>query len=163
MAEQITHITGSKEEIYLSLLPQIKALIEDEPDLIANLGNITAVLKDAFNHLWTGFYLVKSEKELVLGPFQGMLACTRIKTGKGVCGIAWEKEKIQVVPDVHMFPNHICCDMRSKSEIVVPLFKDNKVWGVLDIDSEEFDTFDKTDEKYLQILCNEIISAKEYQ
>jgi len=163
MAEQITHITGSKEEIYLSLLPQIKALIEDEPDLIANLGNIAAVLKDAFKHLWVGFYLVKSENELVLGPFQGMLACTRIKKGKGVCGRAWEREETQVVPDVHMFPHHICCDMRSNSEIVVLLVRDNKIWGVLDVDSEEFDAFDKIDEKYLEILCNEIISAKEYQ
>ena len=163
MAEEIIHVSGSKEEIYLSLLPQIKSLIEDEPDLIANLANITAVLKDAFKHLWIGFYLVKSENELVLGPFQGMLACTRIKKGKGVCGIAWQKEETQVVPDVHMFPNHICCDMRSSSEIVVPLVKDNKIWGVLDIDSEEFDAFDKIDEKYLEILCNEIISTKEYQ
>jgi GAF domain-containing protein len=162
MAEQITRTTGSKEEIYVSLLPLIKALVENESDLIANLANITAVLKDAFQYLWIGFYLVK-EDELVLGPFQGMLACTRIKKGKGVCGTAWEETTTQIVPDVNMFPNHICCDSRSRSEIVVPLIKNNKVWGVLDVDSEEPDSFDKTDRKYLEKLCHEIISTKEYK
>lgn len=163
MAEQITYTAGSKEEIYISLLPQIKSLIEDESDLIANLANITAILKDAFKHLWIGFYLVKSENELVLGPFQGMLACTRIKKGKGVCGTAWENKSTEIVGNVNMFPGHIFCDMRSQSEIVVPLIRNNEVWGVLDIDSDMFDNFDKTDKLYLEKLCNEIISAKEYK
>lgn len=164
MAEQILYpAAGSKEEIYISILPQIKALVEDESDLIANLGNITAVLKEAFNHLWIGFYLVKSENELVLGPFQGSLACTRIKKGRGVCGTAWETAATQVVADVNAIPNHICCDARSRSEIVVPLVCDNKVWGVLDIDSDELGSFDNIDREYLERLCNEIISCKEYK
>jgi len=163
MAEQITYSTGSKEDIYLSLLPQINALIADESDLIANLSNITAILKDAFKHLWIGFYLAKSNDELVLGPFQGSLACTRIKKGRGVCGTAWEKAETQIVPDVNMFPNHICCDSRSRSEIVVPLIKNNEVWGVLDMDSEDLDMFDSIDQLYLEKLCNEIISAKKYK
>lgn len=162
MAEQISIPFGNKEDIYMSILPQIKAIIEDESDLIANLANISAVLKEAFNHLWIGFYLVKSENELVLGPFQGSLACTRIKRGKGVCGMAWEKMTTQLVPDVNEYPGHISCDARSRSEIVVPLIKDGKVWGVLDIDSDELDTFDKTDQVYLEILCNQIITAKKY-
>ena len=162
MADHIFYTTGSKEEIYVSLLPQIKALIEDESDLIANLANITAILKGAFKHLWIGFYLVKSKEELVLGPYQGALACTRIKNGKGVCGTAWKEAKTQIVPDVSLFPNHIYCDMASQSEIVIPLIRNNEVWGVLDIDSDELNTFDKTDQHYLEVLCNEIISAKEY-
>lgn len=137
--------------------------MEGESDLIANLGNITAVLKDAFQHLWVGFYLVKPENELVLGPFQGALACTRIKKGRGVCGTAWEKATTQIVPDVNLFPNHICCDIRSRSEIVVPLIRNNEVWGVLDIDSEKPDCFDKTDREYLEKLCNEMIAVKEYK
>ncbi|MDR3118814.1 MAG: GAF domain-containing protein [Mediterranea sp.] len=163
MPEQITLITGSKEEVYESLLPQIEALMENESDLIACLGNVAAVLKNAFRHLWIGFYLVKSESELVLGPFQGSLACTRIKKGKGVCGTAWEKAATQIIPDVNNFPNHICCDVRSRSEIVVPLIKNGEVWGVLDVDSDELDRFDETDRKYLEKLCNEILSAKEYR
>lgn len=163
MAEQISYPTGSKEDVYISILPQIEALLEGEDDLIANLANVTAVLHDAFKHLWIGFYLVKSENELVLGPFQGMLACTRIKKGKGVCGTAWSDAKTQVVGDVHMFPGHICCDTRSRSEIVVPLIRNNEVWGVLDIDSEIFDAFDKIDQQYLEELCNEIIATKEYK
>ena len=163
MAEHISYdATGGKEELYISLLPQIKALLDGEDDLIANLGNIAAVLKDAFKHLWIGFYLVKSDNELVLGPFQGMLACTRIRKGKGVCGTAWEQALTQVVPDVNLFPNHICCDTASCSEIVVPLIRDGKVWGVLDIDSDEYETFDQIDQLYLEKLCNEIISAKTY-
>lgn len=160
-----THITvrgGNKKEIYISILPQIKAIIEDESDLIANLANVTAVLKEAFKHLWIGFYLVKSENELVLGPFQGSLACTRIKKGRGVCGMAWEKMETQLVPNVNEFPDHICCDARSRSEIVVPLIQKGKVWGVLDVDSDELDTFDKTDQIYLEKLCNQIIANKEY-
>jgi len=163
MAEHISYPAGSKEEIYISILPQIKALVEDESDLIANLGNITAVLKEAFNHLWTGFYLVKSENELVLGPFQGKLACTRIKKGKGVCGTAWETATTQVVADVYAIPNHIFCDAMSRSEIVVPLIHNNEVWGVLDIDNDEINSFDEIDRKYLEELCNEIISGKEYK
>lgn len=160
MAKQLQYITGDKKEIYESLLPQIKTLIEDEDDLIANLANITAVLKEVFKHLWIGFYLVKSKNELVLGPFQGSLACTRINKGKGVCGTAWEEGKTQVIADVCALPNHIFCDMRSKSEIVVPLIRGNEVWGVLDMDSDRLNTFDQTDRFYLEKLCSEIISAR---
>jgi len=164
MAEQISYvIDGTKEEVYESLLQQIEALLDGENDLIANLGNISAILKEAFKHLWIGFYLVKSENELVLGPFQGSLACTRIRKGKGVCGTAWANAATEIVPDVHLVPNHIFCNMKSRSEIVVPLIRNNEVWGVLDIDSEELDTFDKTDQIYLEKLCNEIISTKEYE
>lgn len=163
MAKQIIYADGNKEDIYISLLPQIKALLEDEDDLIANLANVTAVLKDTFKHLWVGFYLVKSENELVLGPFQGSLACTRIKKGKGVCGTAWQECITQLIPDVNLFPNHIFCDTRSRSEIVVPLIRDNKVWGVLDIDSDNLDDFDKIDQRYLEELCNEVLSTKEYR
>ena len=145
----------SKEEIYQDLLPQIKALIQDESDLIANLSNITAVLHFPFHHHWTGFYLVKNN-ELVLGPFQGPVACTRIAFGKGVCGTAWKTKKTQIVADVNQFEGHIACSPLSKSEIVVPLTGNNEVWGILDIDSSELDTFDDTDEKYLTLICEMI-------
>lgn len=158
MSTHITYTAGTKEEKYATLLPQIEALIQGETDLVANLGNVSAVLKEGFKHLWIGFYLVK-EGELVLGPFQGPLACTRIRKGKGVCGTAWEKAITQVVPDVEQFPGHISCSSASRSEIVVPLIHNNRVWGVLDIDSDEIATFDEVDKKYLEILCNEIISA----
>ena len=141
----------SKEEKYLSLLPQIEALITDEEDLIANLANISAALKEAFGFFWVGFYLVKGE-ELVLGPFQGPIACTRIGYGKGVCGTAWKEGKTQLVPDVDAFPGHIACSSASRSEIVVPVIKDGEVFMVLDVDSDQLNDFDATDQKYLEQL-----------
>jgi GAF domain-containing protein len=149
MAEDLNVITGSKEEQYQSLLPQIKALIEGETDLIANLANITAALKGQFSWLWVGFYLVKNE-ELVLGPFQGPVACTRIKKGRGVCGAAWQNKETLIVPDVTKFPGHIACSSLSKSEIVIPLIKDGEVFGVLDVDSMSLSDFDNVDKKYLE-------------
>lgn len=152
MAEELTFISGSKEEQYPSLLPQVKALIEGEEDLVANLANVAAVLKEAFDFFWVGFYLVKQDR-LVLGPFQGPVACTRIRKGKGVCGTAWEEAKTQLVPDVEAFPGHIACSSLSRSEIVVPLIKEGRVWGVLDIDSDLLNFFDETDRKYLEEMC----------
>lgn len=152
MAEELTFISGSKEEQYLSLLPQVKALIEGEEDLVANLANVAAVLKEAFDFFWVGFYLVKQDR-LVLGLFQGPVACTRIRKGKGVCGTAWEEAKTQLVPDVEAFPGHIACSSLSRSEIVVPLIKEGRVWGVLDIDSDLLNFFDETDRKYLEEMC----------
>lgn len=163
MAESLIIAEGSKEEKYKTLVPQIKSLIEGEKDQIANLANITAAIQDTFHHLWVGFYIVKpaaqptdkASHELVLGPFQGPIACTRIKKGRGVCGTAWLEAKTQVVPDVELFPGHIACSSRSKSEIVVPLFDNNKeVCGVLDIDSEQINTFDHIDAKYLEEICS---------
>jgi L-methionine (R)-S-oxide reductase len=149
MAEDLQIITGSKEEQYQALLPQIKALITGEPDLIANLANTAAALFQQFRWLWVGFYLVKGE-ELVLGPFQGPVACTRIKKGRGVCGSSWKKKETLIVPDVEKFPGHIACSSLSRSEIVVPLVHDGNVWGVLDVDSEALDQFDEIDKKYLE-------------
>ncbi|MET3113859.1 L-methionine (R)-S-oxide reductase [Pedobacter sp. CG_S7] len=152
MADDLKIIEGNhKETQYQSLLPQIEALISGENDLIANLGNITAALKEQFKWLWVGFYLVKNE-ELILGPFQGPVACTRIKKGRGVCGASWEREETLIVPDVDAFPGHIACSSASKSEIVLPLFKDNVVMGVLDIDSEYLSHFDAVDAIYLNKL-----------
>lgn len=154
MAEDLKITTSDlKQDQYQSLLPQIEALLFGETDLIANLGNISAALKSQFNWLWVGFYLVKTD-ELVLGPFQGPVACTRIKRGKGVCGTAWEKAETIIVPDVEAFPGHIACSSASKSEIVLPIFKDLQVFGVLDIDSDQLGQFDDVDELYL----NKIIS-----
>lgn len=155
MAEELTVINGSKEEQYRSLLPQIKALIEGEEDVIANLANVAAVLKTAFGFFWVGFYLVKQD-ELVLGPFQGPVACTRIRKGRGVCGMAWQEAATQLVPDVDAFPGHIACSSLSRSEIVVPLCKEGEVWGVLDIDSDQLATFDDTDRLYLEQLATYI-------
>lgn len=149
MAEDLAITEGSKEEIYQSLLPQIKALIEGEPDLVANLANIAAALKEQFGWLWVGFYLVKND-ELVLGPFQGPVACTRISKGRGVCGAAWQQAETLIVPDVEKFPGHIACSSLSRSEIVVPLISNNEVVGVLDVDSELLNLFDETDKKYLE-------------
>ena len=149
MAENLLITKGTKEEQYESLLPQIKALLEGEPDLIANLANITGALKEQFNWLWVGFYLVKND-ELVLGPFQGPVACTRIKKGKGVCGASWAKAQTLIVPDVEKFPEHIACSSLSRSEIVVPIIRNNKVIGVLDVDSIEPDQFDNIDQDYLE-------------
>jgi GAF domain-containing protein len=155
MAEDLHVIQGTKEEQYKSLLPQIKGLLEDETDLVANLANIAAALKEQFSWLWVGFYLVKNN-ELVVGPFQGPVACTRIKKGRGVCGTSWAEAKTIIVDDVEKFPGHIACSSLSKSEIVVPVIKNNEVVGVLDIDSEMLSHFDETDSKYLQAVVNEI-------
>ncbi|HMK17543.1 MAG TPA: GAF domain-containing protein [Chitinophagaceae bacterium] len=149
MAEDLLITKGTKDEQYASLLPQIKGLLEGEPDLIANLANITGALKEQFNWLWVGFYLVKND-ELVLGPFQGPVACTRIKKGKGVCGTSWAKAQTLIVPDVEKFPGHIACSSLSRSEIVVPIIHNNKVVGVLDVDSIEPDQFDNIDQDYLE-------------
>ncbi len=149
MSENINRVTGTKEEQYIALIPQIKALLEGEPDLIANMANMTAALKEQFQWFWTGFYLVKNE-ELVLGPFQGPVACTRIKKGRGVCGKAWLDSQTLIVPDVTKFPGHIACSSFSKSEIVLPLFKDQTVCAILDIDHDLENYFDETDQKYLE-------------
>lgn len=151
MAEELITITGNKEEQYQSLLPQIEALVTYETDLIANLANVTAALKEQFGWLWTGFYLVK-EDVLVLGPFQGPIACTRIQKGRGVCGTAWAEAATVIVPDVEQFPGHIACSSLSRSEIVVPVFKGNEVVAILDVDSEHLDQFDDTDKLYLEQL-----------
>ena len=161
MAEDLQIVTGTKEEIYQSLIPQINALIEGEPDVTANLANICAALKEQFNWLWVGFYLVKptmqGEDELVLGPFQGPVACTRIKKGRGVCGTAWQKAITLIVPDVEKFPGHIACSSLSKSEIVVPLIQNGIVTAVLDVDSELLNQFDETDKKYLEEIVSSVV------
>lgn len=157
MAEDLQIITGSKKEQYQSLLPQIKGLLDGETDLVANLANIAAALKEQFGWLWTGFYLVK-EDELVLGPFQGPVACTRIRKGRGVCGTSWAEAKTLIVPDVEKFPGHIACSSLSKSEIVVPLIKDGVVTGVLDVDASEYNQFDETDKRFLE----EIVGMLKY-
>ncbi len=150
MAEDLTITrTGTKEEQYQSLIPQIEALLFGETDLIANLANVCAALKEQFGWFWVGFYLVKGD-ELVLGPFQGPVACTRIKKGKGVCGASWAQAKTLVVPDVDQFPGHIACASASRSEIVLPLYQQQNIIGVLDVDSEYLAHFDEVDAKYLQ-------------
>lgn len=141
--------TLSKEEKYVSLLPQLRGLLEGEDDMVANLANISAALKQSFSFFWVGFYIVKND-ELVLGPFQGTVACTRIRYGKGVCGTAWKEKQTIIVEDVNKFPGHIACDAASQSEIVIPLFSQNNVVAVLDIDSEHLCHFDETDALYLQ-------------
>lgn len=152
MAEDLTIVqNGTKEEQYETLIPQIEALLQGETNLVANLANIAAALKQQFNWFWVGFYLVK-EAQLVLGPFQGPVACTRIQKGRGVCGTSWEKAETLIVPDVDAFPGHIACSSLSKSEIVVPLFGGENVVGVLDVDSSELNGFDETDAKYLEQL-----------
>ena len=149
MAENLAIATSAqKEERYEILLPQIESLISGEPDLIANLSNIAAALKQTFNFFWIGFYLVKGN-ELVLGPFQGPIACTRIGLGKGVCGTSWKEKKTIIVPNVDEFPGHIACSSDSKSEIVLPAFKSDNVFLVLDVDSDALNDFDETDERYL--------------
>lgn len=155
MAEDLTIHTGTKEEQYQLLLPQIKALLSGEPDLIANLANICAALKEQFNWLWVGFYIVKNN-ELVLGPFQGPVACTRIQKGRGVCGASWQQAQTLIVPDVEKFPGHIACSSLSKSEIVVPVIRNNIVVAVLDVDSELLNQFDTTDQYYLEQVIEAI-------
>jgi GAF domain-containing protein len=156
MAEDLIIKRGTKEEQYLELIPQIAGLLEGEHDLIANLANITGALKEQFGWLWIGFYIVK-ENELVLGPFQGPVACTRIKKGKGVCGVAWEQMKTIIVQNVHQFPGHITCSSLSKSEIVLPLIRNNEVVAVLDIDHSLYASFDKTDELFLSEIIRLIV------
>jgi len=156
MAEELITTGNTKKEKYESLLPQIHALIEGETDLTANLSNISAALKQTFNFFWVGFYIVK-QNELVLGPFQGTIACTRIQKGKGVCGTCWENEKTIIVPDVDAFPGHIACSNASRSEIVIPIFDTNiNVIGVLDVDSDVLDDFHEVDQIYLEKLCGMI-------
>lgn len=158
MAEDLLVAKGTKEEQYKTLLPQIKALISGETDLIANMGNITAALKEQFNWLWVGFYIVK-DGELVLGPFQGPIACTRIQKGKGVCGASWAQEKTFIVPDVTKFAGHIFCSSTSLSEIVIPVIRDKNIQAVLDVDSKELSTFDSTDQRFLE----EIVKWLEFE
>jgi len=153
MAEDLHIIQGTKEEQYKELIPQIKGLLTGEPDLIANLANICAALKEQFGWLWVGFYWVKNE-ELVLAPFQGPVACTRIRKGKGVCGTSWAEAKTLIVPDVEQFPGHIACSSLSKSEIVVPVIRSGVVLGVLDVDSVDLNTFDETDQKFLEEIVS---------
>lgn len=155
MAEDLLLTKTTKEELYQELIPQLTALIAGENDLVANLANVAAGLKEAFGFLWVGFYLVK-EDTLVLGPFQGPVACTRIPKGKGVCGTSWEKQKTLIVPDVEQFEGHIACSSLSKSEIVIPIVKNNEVVAILDVDSKELNTFDQIDEENLTQLLNEI-------
>lgn len=151
MAEDLTITRNtSKEEQYQSIIPQIDALLHGETDFIANLANVAAALKEQFNWFWVGFYLVK-DNELVLGPFQGPVACTRIKKGKGVCGASWQQAETIIVPDVEEFPGHIACASASRSEIVLPLIVKGEVIGVLDVDSEVLNKFDETDKTYLEI------------
>ena len=149
MAEDLAIITGNKAEQYLSLIPQIKGLLEGEDDLVANLANVVAALKEQFGWFWVGFYVVK-QNELVLAPFQGPVACTRIKKGRGVCGTSWAEVTTLIVPDVEKFPGHIACSSLSKSEIVVPVIRNNEVVAVLDVDASEYDQFDTTDQQYLE-------------
>ncbi len=165
MAEQLNIAQGNKDEKYATLFPQIQSVIEDEPDLIARMANVAAMLHETFRFWWTGFYRVvdtpndqttkqPNNQQLVLGPFQGPLACTRIRRGRGVCGTAWDKDSTQVVPDVNLFPGHIACSSASKSEIVVPVHdSEGMVVAVLDIDSAELNTFDDTDKEWLEKIA----------
>ena len=152
MAEQLKIVGESKEERYASLLPQVESVLEGEPDQIARMANVAAMLHETFHFWWTGFYRVV-DNELVLGPFQGPMACTRIRKGRGVCGTAWAEARSQVVPDVDQFPGHIACSSASRSEIVVPLMREGEVVGVLDIDSEKLSTFDETDRLWLESIA----------
>lgn len=149
MAEDLTIVQGTKEEQYQHLLPQIAALLQGETNAVANMANVCAALKEQFGWLWVGFYVVDTENELVLGPFQGPVACTRIKKGRGVCGTAWAKNEVQIVPDVHAFPGHIACSSASLSEIVLPWQKNGKIMGVLDVDAAAYNVFDEVDAIYL--------------
>lgn len=159
MAEELIHTQGSKEERYLTLLPQLKNLVDGEDDLVANCANIAAALRQTFGFFWVGFYFVKAD-ELVLGPFQGDIACTRIAIGRGVCGAAWQSKTTQLVPDVELFPGHIACSAASKSEIVVPIIKEGIVRSVLDVDSDQLNDFDEIDQKYLESIA-EIVANLE--
>lgn len=157
MAENLVINDGSKKEQYETLLPQLKALTAGETDVVANMANIAAALRQTFGFFWVGFYRV-IEDTLILGPFQGPLACTRIRYGKGVCGTAWKEARTIIVPDVDKFPGHIACNSSSRSEIVVPVIKESKVVAVLDIDSDALGAFDETDATYLEKICTEIVA-----
>lgn len=152
MAETLIRTAQDKEGKYKEILPQIEALCSGESNLIAKLANVSSALRMCFGFFWVGFYLVEGE-ELVLGPFQGDIACTRIAYGRGVCGTTWQQKETIIVPDVELFPGHIACSSLSKSEIVVPVYQDGQIIGVLDIDSDELDSFDETDARYLEKLC----------
>lgn len=157
MAEDLYISNGTKEERYVALLPQLKGLLSGETDEVANLANVAAALKETFGFFWVGFYRVVGD-ELVLGPFQGPIACTRIRKGRGVCGTAWQEARTLVVPDVDAFPGHIACSSLSRSEIVVPLMDGaGEVWGVLDIDSSELNTFDDVDARFLEEACRLLV------
>lgn len=155
MSEDLTIVSGTRSEQYASLLPQVRAVIEGEKDAVANLANIAAALKEQFGWLWVGFYMVKGG-ELVVGPFQGPVACARIRKGKGVCGASWQEARTLIVPDVEAFPGHIACSSLSKSEIVVPVFHDGEVVGVLDVDSVSLNTFNEEDQRWLEELVKAI-------
>ncbi|WP_291402275.1 GAF domain-containing protein [Daejeonella sp.] len=156
MAEDLNIAKGTKNEQYSSLIPQITALLSGETDQIANMANVCAALKEQFNFFWVGFYMVKGN-ELVLGPFQGPVACTRIQKSKGVCGSSWAQSKTLIVPDVEAFPGHIACSSASKSEIVIPIIRNGSVIGVLDVDSDELNSFDETDAIYLSQILDLIL------
>lgn len=154
MAEELHIISGDKEQVYETLRPQIESLLQGETDIIANMANLAGALKEAFNFFWVGYYRVQNDV-LVLGPFQGPIACTRIKYGKGVCGTAWKEAHTLIVKNVEEFPGHIACNSRSKSEIVVPVFNtQQQVIAVLDVDSDTLDSFDEIDERYLTLFCS---------
>lgn len=153
MAEDLHIVTGNKAEQYQSLIPQIRGLLDGEPDLVANMANIVAALKEQFDWLWVGFYVVKDD-ELVLAPFQGPVACTRIRKGRGVCGSSWTQAKTLIVPDVEKFPGHIACSSLSRSEIVVPVIRNDEVVAVLDVDSSEYNHFDLIDQHYLEEIVS---------
>ena len=153
MAENLQIATGSKEAVYKSLIPQIAALVEGETDFVANCANVAAALRQTFGFFWVGFYFVKNQEELVLGPFQGDIACTRIRIGKGVCGASWEQKKTIIVDDVDAFPGHIACSSLSKSEIVIPIIKEGNVLGVLDVDSDKLADFSELDKIYLEKIA----------
>lgn len=153
MAEDLQISSGTKQEQYESLIPQIIGLLEGEDDLVANMANVTAALKEQFNWFWVGFYVVKND-ELVLAPFQGPVACTRIKKARGVCGSSWATKKTLIVPDVEKFPGHIACSSFSKSEIVIPVLRNNEVVAVLDVDSNDYNQFDTTDQFYLEKIVS---------
>ena len=158
MAEDLNIVLGAKNDQYRSLIPQISSLLSGETDEIANMANVCAALKEQFDFFWVGFYMVK-DNELVLGPFQGPVACTRIQKGKGVCGSSWDQEKILIVPDVDAFPGHIACSSASKSEIVIPVIRNGLVIGVLDVDSDELNSFDQSDAVNLSTIL-ELIQFK---
>ena len=157
MSEELNISEGSKTDKYATLLPQIQSVVSGEPDMIANMSNIASMLHETFHFWWTGFYRV-IDGVLVLGPFQGPLACTRIKRGKGVCGSAWAEQQTVIVPDVDAFPGHIACSSLSRSEIVVPVKRNGEVIAVLDIDSKDLNTFDTTDQKYLEQITQILTS-----
>lgn len=158
MAEELIIGRGDKALQYETLLPQVESLIAGETDTVANMANIAAALKQTFDFFWVGFYVVKEEM-LVLAPFQGPLACTRIKYGKGVCGTAWKEARTVIVPDVDLFPGHIACSSASRSEVVVPVIHNGKVVAILDIDSDTLNSFDDTDALYLEKLCSVFASS----